>query len=206
MYRILTIAVWLLVIKTVLVTWRSFADYFPPNFQADFLLGRQSTFFGLYAVAFYVHILSGPLALLAGLFLTNPTLRKRFPQAHRQVGRWQVVCVLMLVVPSGVWMARFTNSGWFTDAAFMTLAVATGWCAFCGWRTAINRQFRQHQISMTRTFALLCSAVVLRIMGGLAVLFEWQNTYAYAAWLSWLLPLAACEWMLYRFHRKRPRS
>ncbi|MEZ6119343.1 MAG: hypothetical protein R3C28_22630 [Pirellulaceae bacterium] len=57
----MTIAVWLLVIKTVLVTWNSYADYFPPNFQADFLLGRQSTFFGLFAVAFYVHILSGHL-------------------------------------------------------------------------------------------------------------------------------------------------
>ena len=206
MYRIMTITVWLLVIKTVLVTWISYADYFPPNFQANFLLGRQSTFHGPYAVAFYVHILSGPVALLAGLFLMNSSWRKRFPQAHRIVGRWQLVCVLMLVVPSGMWMARFTNSGWLTDAAFMTLAVGTSWCAFCGWRTAINRQFRQHQIWMTRTFALLCSAVVLRIMGGLATLFAWQDTYPFAAWLSWFMPLAACEWMLVRFHRKRTRS
>ena len=34
-----------------------YAHYFPPDFSTEFLLGRQSYFFGSYALAFYTHAL-----------------------------------------------------------------------------------------------------------------------------------------------------
>ena len=47
---------------------------------------------------------------------------------------------------------------------------------------------------MTRLFVLLCSAVVLRLIAGLATLVEFDADWLYpaSAWASWLVPLAAC--------------
>ena len=49
---------------------------------------------------------------------------------------------------------------------------------------------------MWRCYLLLCSAVVLRLLGGLAtvtgVTAIWFDPVA--VWASWLLPLAAFEW------------
>ena len=50
----------------VLIVATSIA-YFPPNFGFGFLLGRDSYFYSWYAIAFYIHVLSSPIALFLGL-------------------------------------------------------------------------------------------------------------------------------------------
>lgn len=49
----------------------NYPDYFPPNFDADFLFGRDRDFYGAYGVAFYAHLLSTPFAMVNGLVLIN---------------------------------------------------------------------------------------------------------------------------------------
>ncbi len=46
-----------LIVRVVIVVALSYRHYFPPDFQNDFLLGRESYFFGVYRWAFYGHIL-----------------------------------------------------------------------------------------------------------------------------------------------------
>jgi hypothetical protein len=48
---------------------------------------------------------------------------------------------------------------------------------------------------MWRTFILLCSAVVIRMIGGLATVahFEAQWLYPLSTWVSWLAPLLVFE-------------
>ena len=190
---IVTALAGLLVCRTIAVTWLSYRDYFPPNFRADFLLGRQQHFFGAYQWAFYAHIIAGPLALASGLALMSESLRQRFPAGHRRLGRALVLGVLLVVAPSGLWMARYAATGAVAGIAFATLAIATAFCAAQGWRCAVRRQFAKHRRWMRRCFALLCSAEVLRVFGGLAEVLGVAGAYAWAAWLSWLLPLAFVE-------------
>ncbi len=171
----------------------TYGDYFPPNSRSDFLLGRGGYFFGPYQWAFYAHILSGPFALIAGLVLMSDALRRRYPAWHRNLGRAEVACVLLLVAPSGLWMAWYAATGAVAAAGFATLAVATAFCAAAGWRAAVQRRFDRHRRWMQRCFVLLSSAVVLRVMGGLAEVLGVEGTYPYAAWLCWLLPLLALE-------------
>ena len=55
-----------------------YVNYFPPDFNAEFLLGRGSYFFGSYALAFYAHIIISPVALILGCLLyTSPSPRDR---------------------------------------------------------------------------------------------------------------------------------
>jgi hypothetical protein len=173
---------------------RTYPRYVPPDFTTDFLLGRQDSFHGVYPWAFYAHIASGPVTLLLGLALMNATLRRRLPAWHRLLGRAQVAIVLLVLAPSGLWMSASAATGAIAGLGFGTLAVATAACAVLGWRAAVGRRFVAHGTWMTRLFVLLCSAVVLRLIAGLATLLGLDADWLYpaSAWASWLVPLAAC--------------
>ena len=146
LFRVVQILVSLIICRVVLAVWLNYADYFPPNFRADFLLGRKEYFFGPYQWSFYLHILSGPITLLAGLLLINNSFRQRFPKWHRYFGAHSG-CTdtatshaqrtldgvsmprpapwLVLALPHSLWQLPYTTVR--------------------GWRTAVRRRFAEHR-------------------------------------------------------------
>ena len=205
---ILVLAVCVLILKVTLSVVMNYRDYVPANFDSDFLQGRDGYFRGGYQWAFYAHIASGPWALLAGMILLSSRFRKRFPSYHRYLGRVQTAVVLLMITPSGLWMAMYAETGPVAGVAFATLALATGLCVWRGWRSAIQRQFTEHRRWMLRCYVLLCSAVVLRLTTGvftvLAIDGNW--TYPFAAWTSWLVPLAVLELSFVGARRTKRRA
>ena len=193
--RILTLLAVVLILKVTASAVSNYSDYFPPNFASDFLRGRESYFFGPYQWAFYTHIISGPVALVLGLILIGERFRSRFPKWHRYLGRVQVGVVLLLVTPSGLSMAYHAAAGPIAAAGLAALAIATAICISFGLRSAMTRRFAAHRRWMCRCYVLLCSAVVLRLIGGLAtvtgVTAPWVDPAA--VWASWLVPLGALE-------------
>lgn len=191
--RILLVLLCGLVLKTTLAVLLAYRDYFPPNFNSDFLFGRDAYFFGPYRWAFYTHIISGPFALINGLVLLSNSFRQRFPTWHRRLGKVQIACVFLFVSPSGLWMAWYAATGTVAAVGFATLAMLTAFTVALGWRAALQRRFDVHRYWMLRCYVLLCSAVTLRVIGGLSEVLGIFWTYPFAAWLSWLIPLAALE-------------
>ena len=65
---------------------------------------------------------------------------------------------------------------------------------------------------MERTAVLLCSAIVIRILGGFFTItsFGGNETYPISAWVSWLLPLLTLELLRPHFRsddsRKKHRT
>lgn len=199
-YHILMTALrWLaiaLVLRVLVTIVANYPDYFPPNFDALFLQGRELTFRGAYRAAFYFHIFSAPVVLVGGLILLSETVRRRCGRLHRVLGRVQVVVLLGLVLPTSVVMSRHAFGGWPAGLSFLLLSVATAGCAVVGVVQAKRRRFDRHQRWMLRCYVLICSAVVLRLISGAAGLVGVPNpeaAYVAAAWSSWLLPLAAFE-------------
>lgn len=184
-----------LVLKIVAVTIRNYRSYVPPDFTMGFLEGREAYFWGAYRWAFYTHIVAGPITLLLGLWLVNDRFRTRFPKWHRRIGWAQVALILLLTTPSGLWMAWYAAAGPVAAAGLAGLAFATAATAALGVRAATQRRFIQHRRWMWRCYLLLCSAVVLRVLGGLGTVLgpvgPWYDPLA--TWLSWLAPLAAFE-------------
>jgi hypothetical protein len=133
--------------------------------------------------------------LLFGLVLMSDRFRARFPSYHRTLGKLQCALILLLLTPSGLWMAYYAAGSFVAAAGFAMLSLLTAACVALGWRTAVQRQFVAHRRWMTRCFLLLCSAVVIRVVGGFVAVTGVGVTWSYpaAAWLSWLLPLAAYE-------------
>lgn len=180
-----------IVLKTIAATVSNWLDYFPPNFTSAFLTGRKAYFFGPYQIAFFLHVVSGPISLILGLLLITKPIRSRWPKWHRRMGQLQVTVVILFVAPSGFWMAFRAVGGIVSVSGFACLALLTGWSAFTGYRAVRQRNFRSHEIWMTRCFLLLISAVVLRIIAGIAIVAQIQNDWVYpiSAWASWILPL-----------------
>jgi uncharacterized membrane protein len=193
--RILTLLAGVLIVKVTTSVVSNYHNYFPPDFASDFLRGRELYFLGVYQWAFYTHILSGPVSLILGLILIGERSRARFPEWHRYLGRVQVVCVLLLVTPSGLWMANYAAAGPIAAVGLAALAIATATCVALGVRSAVSRRFADHRRWMWRCYLLLCSAVVLRLIGGLATVTgltaPWVDPLA--TWMSWLVPLTAFE-------------
>jgi hypothetical protein len=198
--RVLTAVVILKVTAAVVAGYR---NYLPPNFQSDFLRGREAHFVGPYQWAFNAHIAAGPCALVLGLILLSNRFRLRFPAWHRVLGRIQVANVLLLVVPSGFWMANYAAAGPIAAAGFAGLALATGATITLGWRTAVQRKFLVHRRWMVRNYVLLCSAVVLRVVVGAATVLGVDVVWfdPLVSWACWLVPLA-----LYELLRGRQRG
>jgi uncharacterized membrane protein YozB (DUF420 family) len=208
--RLLPVLRWgivLLILKVTVSIVQGYRDYFPANFEAGFLRGREAHFFGAYRAAFYAHIASGPVSLVLGLVLISQWFRMRFTSWHRALGKVQGLLVLLVLAPSGLWMAQHAETGTVAAIGFAMLAIITAGSVVIGWRAAVQKRFVVHRAWMLRCFFLLCSAVVLRVIGGLATVTgigsEWS--YPAAAWLSWLVPLALFE-LTEGFKRRRSRA
>jgi hypothetical protein len=206
--QILTVLACAVILKVIAGVLLSYRGYLPPNFESVFLQGREDYFSGSYQWAFYSHIFSGPCSLFIGLILLNKNFRQRYPNKHRYLGRIQAASILLLVAPSGLWMAFHAETGVIAGLGFASLAIATGICVSFGWRSAVNGRFAEHRQWMWRCYLLLCSAVVLRIMGGLATVAAVEGEWAYqtASWTSWLLPLGVFELIQLRARNCNRRS
>jgi hypothetical protein len=193
--RILSVVAALLILKVTGSVLLNYRDYIPPNFDSGFLRGREAYFAGSYHWVFYAHIVSGPLALILGLVLLSEYVRQWFPRWHRVLGRLQVLGVLLFVAPSGLWMAFHAEAGPIAACGFATLAIATAICTAMGWRSAVKRRFAEHRRWMWRSFLLLSSAVVLRMLGGLATVTGvgalWIDQVT--PWASWLVPIVVFD-------------
>jgi hypothetical protein len=204
--HILTILAALLVIKVTVSVVIEYRHYFPPDFRSDFLQGREAYFWNGYHWAFFAHLASGPVSLVLGTLLISERFRKGTASWHRRLGRVQGIGILLLVVPSGLWMAWYAATGAVAAAGLGSLAIATAVCVTLGWRAAVLRRFADHQRWMLRTYVLLCSAVVIRMIGGLATVAQFDAAWLYpiSAWASWLVPLAILEAMQSLSLRGRP--
>ena len=194
--RVLTVVLILRVLASILA---NYPDYFPPNFDSLFLEGREATLGGGYRVAFYAHILSAPVVLAGGLILLSESVRRRWPRWHRVLGRLHVALLLGVMLPSGALMSRHAFAGWPAGLSFLLLSLATAGCAVLGVASARAGRYDSHRRWMVRCYALVCSAVVLRLVSGAASaagVTDAETAYAVAAWASWLGPLAVTEAVL----------
>ncbi|QDU57807.1 DUF2306 domain-containing protein [Aeoliella mucimassa] len=182
----------------------NYPDYLPPNFHAVFLLGRQGYFFGIYQWAFYAHLIAGPVTLVLGTLLMSETLRSRWPKGHRTMGQVQVAAVLLLLCPSGLVMSYWAMSGVIAAVGLATLAMLTAVSILLGWRAAVAGRMDAHRRWMLRTFALLASSIVLRLIAGTTEWLQLQGNYPLSVWVSWIAPLVVVELYL-RSRRRAPQ-
>jgi hypothetical protein len=92
--------------------------------------------------------------------------------------------------------SRQAFGGWPAGLSFLLLSAAPASCAIAGVVHACRHRYDRHRRWMLRCYVLICSAVVLRLISGTAGLVgvpSPEGADIFAAWSSWLFPLAASE-------------
>ncbi len=181
--------------KTLVMVVAEYRNYFPANFASDFLIGKEGFFHGSYRIAFYVHICTGPIALLIAAYLMFSGLRRDHRGLHRALGKTLVCLTTLLMLPSGMVMATRALTGPIAGVAFFLLSGLTAVCIVMSAWHAKNRRFAVHRVWATRSFLLLTSPLLLRLMTGATIVLDVESdwTYRFAAWGSWFVPLTIFE-------------
>ena len=186
----------LLVIRVLITILLEYRFYFPPDFdQAFFLAGRRESFYGWYSAGFYLHIISGPIAIVAVLVMLATGKSKRFRTVHRATGKMLALITVFAVCPGGFLIAFQSIGGPIASYGFCRLGMATLVSVLATAHFARKKQIKTHMNWAYRSAILLCSPVLLRLATGLFSVTDVESihTYRALAWLSWILPLVIFE-------------
>ena len=161
-------------------------------------------------IAFYVHVVFGGIALLAGPVQFARGVRERWPRVHRAVGRVSLVAILVAAV-AGLVIVPVNSAGVVGVAGFGMLAVLWALFAILGFRAIRRRDIAQHRAWMTRAFALTYAAVTLRLWIPLLIVLHivtgtdpdaaFSAAYLYVPFLAWVPNLVVAELIVRRNRR-----
>lgn len=161
-------------------------------------LAQKQDYIGnpIWMFAFYTHVFSAVVALMAGF----TQFSKQFLQDHRQWHRWfgrvYVVVVLLINVPAGLIMGIYANGGMIGKTAFLLLDVLWFLTTYLGYTKAKKRNFVAHKNWMIRSYALTLSAITLRtwkIILSHSFNIDMAPLYIIDAWLGFVPNLLMAE-------------
>jgi hypothetical protein len=194
-----TLALWLLWISSIGVAFYALFAYLARPVGST-VHPQMMAVYAEHRVAILVHIFCSVLTLMLGPPQFMPGVRKKWPAAHRVIGRVYLGLGVLGGGLAGLYMAFVAFGGAVSTVGFAMLAVlwlATGFAAFT---TARSRRFAEHRRWMIRNFALAFAAVTLRVQLGLcaAADLEFESFYPALAWTSWIPNLLVAEFVLRR--------
>ena len=184
--------------------------YIPAQTDVAFLqLKQEYIHITEWRIAFFVHVYSSLLALLAGFTQFSKKLLKQRPKLHRALGYTYVINVLMVTGPAGLLMSFYANGGISSRIAFVLLSSLWISTTALALYKAIKKDFRAHRFFMIRSFALTLSAVTLRIWKVLLANYTElppMDRYRIIAWLGWTLNLLVAELIIFYYIKKRKEN
>lgn len=152
-------------------------------------------------VAFFVHVYTSLLVLLAGFTQFSDGLRRARPRLHRMAGYVYVIDIVFVTGPASLVMAFYANGHLPSRTAFVVLALSWIFFTARAWRRALRRDWPGHRRDMVRSYALTLSAVTLRV-------WKWAlartlapnplDLYQVVAWLGFVPNWLVAEWLIRR--------
>jgi hypothetical protein len=161
-----------------------------------FLLTKtEAVRYSVYLPAFYIHIVTGSIVLIIGVFQLSQWIRSRYTAWHRPAGRVYIFVILFLTAPSGFVMALYANGGLPASIAFALLALLWWFFTWKGFQNARHKHWAVHREFMMRSYALTFAAVTLRLYSFFFALagYQGESIYILVAWLSWVPSLIVME-------------
>lgn len=200
-----TVAGVVLLVALAVFSWlmlRITLGYWPMHSDAGFLQIKQQ-YLGIrhWELAFWIHVFTSMLPLLAGFTQFSAWILCRHRKLHRAMGKVYVISVLFVTGPASLVMAFYANGGILSRIAFVTLALLWLSTTAMGWRKALLRDWKTHREWMIRSYALTLSAITLRAWKYLIV-FAFEpppmDVYRTVAWLGFIPNLIFAEWWIRR--------
>ncbi|MDF2436409.1 MAG: hypothetical protein K0Q95_785 [Bacteroidota bacterium] len=174
--------------------------YFSFEYDVDFLLTKQSVLhISVWRIAFYSHISSSLIILLAGIIQFIKTVIIHKPQIHRAIGKVYISLILFVSAPAGFVMAIYANGGIAAKTSFGIISVLWWYFTFTAYRKVRAGKIQEHLNFMYRSFALTLSAITLRIYVLVlpsVIHLPAKEMYTLVSFLSWIPNLMVAEWLI----------
>jgi Predicted membrane protein (DUF2306) len=184
--------------------------YIPIKTDVGFLQLKQAYIhITPWRIAFFTHVFSSILVLLAGFTQFSKTILKRYPTWHRNLGYIYVINILVVTGPAGLLMSFYANGGVSSQIGFVLLSILWIFFTAKALYLAIKKNFLAHRIFMIRSFALTLSAITLRCWKVVLANFTDMppmDRYRLIAWLGWTLNLIIAEYIIYTFIKRRNKN
>jgi uncharacterized membrane protein len=203
-----SIAVYLVLCVATFLMLRMVLDYCAFRDDVDFLQFKQAYVgFWWWKTAFYIHVFSAIVALMAGFTQFSTRFLREHRAGHRFIGRVYAYDILVINFPTGMVLALCANGLLPGRSAFVLLDCL--WFSFTLIAVmAVRRgQIARHRAFMIRSYALTFSAITLRtwkVVLSHTFHFEPVHLYMIEAWMGFVPNLLLVEWWLR--HRVRRRS
>ena len=191
---------------TASIIWNSL-DYFLPNTMHSFLFERMElTTEDWWRYTLYTHVIGGLVCLTSSLLQYSKILLRRAPRIHKYLGHIYALSIITMVFPTGVALSFVAKGGTSGTIGFLILSFATLLTLILGMVAIFKRKIKAHQAWITRSFALVTTAITFRILQiinhemGIAP----NSNYLLSLWLSIVINLVLAEYYLIKSSRKQP--
>lgn len=146
-----------------------------------------------------IHVVGGVIALLVGPLQFVRRIRMRRPAFHRATGRIYVLACA-IAAPSGFVLALGTTAGPVVAVGFAIPAILCASFTWLGWRAVMERRFGDHADWMLRSYAVIATAITLRLLipASAYLDFDFLAAYRVNSWLAWIINLVLVEYAIRR--------
>lgn len=145
--------------------------------------------------AFYLHLPTGifcllsPFFLFARRFLGRPIRFRYFSRPldlHQIIGKVYVWITLVLVCPTGMYLALYAKGGLITQVGFMIQGILLGVFTYNGYRAGLRGDKTNHVANMIRSYAVTTVVLSFRFLHIFFFLLKipYQDNYAISQWLG----------------------
>jgi hypothetical protein len=201
------ILIYLLLTAATFLMLRTIAGHVTLEPNVGFLQFKQNYVHNpVWRTAFYIHVFTGVLTLLAGFTQFSGFILREHRSLHRAMGKFYVAMVLLINFPAGMLMAFYANGFWPTKLAFIILDSLWFWFTLKAYLEIRKGNIKTHKQFMIRSYALTFSAITLRtwkmVLSGLFVINP-DTLYMIDAWLGFVPNWLFAEWVI---RRKKNRN
>ena len=190
---------------TILICWES-RLYFLPDTIHGFMLERMELAIeDWWRYTLLAHVAGGLVCLVSSLSQYSGFFLKRATWLHRNLGRIYALSIIIVVFPTGVALAFVAKGGLSGTIGFLALSFGTLFSLLLGMVAIYRKNLRSHQVWISRSFALVTSAITFRSLQLilLETSLEYQNIYQISLWASIGINLVLCEYYLLKTTKKK---
>lgn len=149
----------------------------------------------LWNICFYIHLPSGVVCLLTPLYSFSRRYFKKGINQHIIAGKIYLWTSLLLVCPTGMYLALYAKGGVAAQAGFMAQGILLAYFTYQGYETIKKGSALEHVHYMIRSYAAAAAVLSFRILHILFFVLKvpYQDNYAISQWLGLTLNLLVAE-------------
>lgn len=148
----------------------------------------------------FLHRVLGAVYMIIGLLQFTPSFRKKNWKLHRLLGRIFVIFSFVVGL-GGIYMGlAYPFAGWQESVPSVLFGSLFIYFAFMGYRRARERNIKEHQLWMIRSFSIALGIATIRIIVlvvNTLTDIEYNDIFIFAFWCAWTMHIVIAELGIY---------